>query len=97
MDFGHDQYIAYNEKLSQLCGYEHYACVYFSSVYQIYSGKQRFSLPNWPVYYLCVFGFASLCVVVFSSPPVAKIYDGILDKLYEFYLWVKGKVILPKA
>ena len=56
-----------------------------------------FPCPNWPVYYLCVFGFASLCVVVFSSPPVAKIYDGILDKLYEFYLWVKGKVILPKA
>lgn len=34
---------------------------------------------SWPVYYACLFGFASLCVIVFSSPPLARLYDGFMD------------------
>lgn len=39
--------------------------------------------PNMFVYYLCLFGLASLCVVVFSSPPVSKAYNWFFDFLYE--------------
>lgn len=39
--------------------------------------------PNWAVYYICLFGFASLCVIVFSSPPVAKVYDAFLDLCFK--------------
>lgn len=42
---------------------------------------------NWVVYYLMIFGLASLCVVVFSSRPVSRGYDWIIDKLY--YLFMK--------
>lgn len=46
--------------------------------------------PNMFVYYLCLFGLASLCVVVFSSPPISKGYDALFDFLYEkIYLNLK--------
>ncbi len=38
---------------------------------------------NQPVYYACLFGFASLCVIVFSSPPVARVYDGFMELCYR--------------
>jgi len=41
------------------------------------------------VYYLCVFGAASLCVVVFSSPPIAKVYDAFVEAFYKVYLFFK--------
>ena len=58
--------------------------------------------PEWNmfVYYGCIFGLASLCVVVFSSKPVAKVYDGFFELTYtKGYLTLKnlGKRILGKA
>ncbi|QIB69571.1 acyltransferase family protein [Aminipila butyrica] len=52
-----------------------------------------FPCPNLTVYYLWVFGAASLCAVVFSSPPVAKVYDATLDQLYAGWLKLKKKMI----
>lgn len=52
------------------------------------------------VYYGCIIGLASLCVVVFSSKPVAKVYDGFFELTYtKGYLTLKnvGKRILGKA
>ncbi|MCI9598659.1 MAG: hypothetical protein HFE75_15530 [Firmicutes bacterium] len=54
--------------------------------------------PNMFVYYICIFAAASLCVVVFSSPPVSKAYDWVFDFLYDkiylnikkFVKWVLG-------
>ncbi len=37
-------------------------------------------------YYALVLGFASLCVIIFSSKPVAKIYDFIVDGLYHLLM-----------
>ena len=48
--------------------------------------------PDWNpfVYYGCIFGLASLCVVVFSSQPVATVYNGFFDITYEKgYLKIK--------
>lgn len=39
--------------------------------------------PNWVIYYLCIFGLASLCVVVFSCPPISKGYNWFFDFLYD--------------
>lgn len=44
---------------------------------------------NWGIYYLCIFGIAALCVVVLSSPPVAKAYDKAFDQLDGIYLRIK--------
>lgn len=46
---------------------------------------KKFDLPdpNMFVYYICLFGLASLCVVVFSSPPVSKGYNWLFDFLYD--------------
>lgn len=55
---------------------------------------------NMFVYYGCIIGLASLCVVVFSSKPVAKVYDGFFEITYtKGYLSLKnlGKRILGKA
>ena len=55
---------------------------------------------NMFVYYACIFGLASLCVVVFSSKPVAWVYDGFFELAYtKVYLTLKnlGKRILGKA
>ena len=45
--------------------------------------KYSFPDPNMFVYYACIFGLASVCVVVFSSPPVSKAYNWFFDFLYE--------------
>jgi len=45
--------------------------------------------PNGIIYYLCIFGLAALCVVVLSSPPVAKTYDKFFDKLDDSYVKLK--------
>lgn len=52
--------------------------------------------PDWNgfVYYGCILGLASLCVVVFSSKPVAAAYNGFFDITYEKgYLKLKGLVL----
>ncbi|MEG0829186.1 MAG: hypothetical protein RSD88_00995 [Anaerovoracaceae bacterium] len=57
---------------------------------------KKFSLPdpNMFVYYICLFGFASLCVVVFSSPPVSKGYNAVFAFLYDkIYINLK-KIIM---
>lgn len=48
--------------------------------------------PNWFVYYSCIFGLASLCVVVLSSPPIAKFYDKTLELCYN--IWIKLKKLV---
>lgn len=65
-------------------------------------GVGKVGFPDWNVfiYYACIFGLASLCVVVFSSKPVAKVYNGFFDVAYDKgYLTLKnlGKRILGKA
>lgn len=60
-------------------------------------GDYGFPRPNWIVYYACVFGLATLCSVVFSSPPVAKFYDKTLELLYQGYLRLKKALIYEKA
>lgn len=60
--------------------------------------KYSFPDPNMFVYYACIFGLASVCVVVFSSPPVSKAYNWFFDFLYEkgygslkrFVKWAMG-------
>ncbi len=55
---------------------------------------------NMIVYYGCILGLASLCVVVFSSKPVAKVYDGFFELTYtKGYLNLKnlGRRMLGKA
>jgi fucose 4-O-acetylase-like acetyltransferase len=55
---------------------------------------------NMFVYYGCIIGLASLCVVVFSSKPVAKVYDGFFELTYsKGYLSLKnlGKRLLGKG
>ena len=52
--------------------------------------------PDWNqfVYYGCIFGLASLCVVVFSSKPVAKVYNGFFDLAYDkVYMSVKRPIL----
>lgn len=44
------------------------------------------------VYYLLIFGLASLCVVVFSSKPVVKIYDFVVEGSWKLLHW-----LLPKC
>lgn len=48
-----------------------------------------FPNPNPFVYYGCIIGGASLCAIVFSSPPVAKFYNFMLDNLYAGWLKLK--------
>lgn len=52
--------------------------------------KYQLPEPDMAVYYICLFGLASLCVIVFSSPPISKGYNWIFDFLYEkVYLKLK--------
>ena len=39
------------------------------------------------LYYVLIFGLASLCVVVFSSKPVSRFYDFVVDGLYSVFMW----------
>lgn len=52
-----------------------------------------FPTNNWIIYYLWLFGLAFLCVIVLSSPPIAKTYDKALAKSYEVCLKIKKKMI----
>ncbi len=47
------------------------------------------------LYYMMVFGFASLCVVIFSAKPVSKGYDFVMDTTYAIFMWVINHVLLP--
>lgn len=38
------------------------------------------------LYYVLILGLASLCVVVFSSKPVSRAYDFIVDGLYDLFM-----------
>lgn len=51
---------------------------------------------NVVVYYLLVFGCASLCVVIFSSKPVAKFYDAFEGFFFGIYLYIKKLVLIPE-
>lgn len=46
------------------------------------------------LYYVMVFGFASLCVVLFSSKPVSKAYDWFVDKTYDLFMWIVNHIFL---
>lgn len=45
-------------------------------------------------YYALIFGLASLCVVVFSSKPVSKAYDFVVDGLYNVFMWIVNHIVL---
>lgn len=49
------------------------------------------------IYYMWVFGLASLCVVVFSSPPIAKMYDKGLEWLYDRWIDLKKKMVVKEG
>lgn len=65
----------------------HLVIRYIIKIYGLYQG-------NVVVYYLLVFGLASLCVVILSSPPIVKIYDFLVDSLYNIYLKLKKLVLV---
>ena len=47
---------------------------------------------NWVVYYLMIFGLASLCVVVFTSKPVIWGYDFVVEGTYKIFLWILNRI-----
>ncbi len=55
-----------------------------------------FALPEAgsPLYLLLILGLASLCVVVFSSKPVSKFYDFVVDGLYDIFMWIIQHIVL---
>lgn len=58
---------------------------YLVKKYTIFFGV----LPeNWVVYYVTIFALAGLCVFVFSSKPVVKIYDFVVEGLWKVFLWL---------
>ena len=44
------------------------------------------------VYYLLIIGLASLCAVVFSSKPVAAVYDFVVEGTWKIFLWALGRI-----
>lgn len=44
------------------------------------------------VYYLLIIGLASLCAVVFSSKPVAAVYDFVVEGTWKIFLWALGMI-----
>ncbi|MBN7773355.1 acyltransferase family protein [Clostridium aminobutyricum] len=57
--------------------------------FRYYLKKEGFPFTDPIAYYLGIFGFASLCVVIFSSPPIAKAYDKTLKLIYSGWLKLK--------
>ena len=54
-----------------------------------------FPLPQSPlVYYLMIYALASTCVLVFSSKPVSRGYDFVVDGLYSLGAWLINDVLL---
>jgi fucose 4-O-acetylase-like acetyltransferase len=45
--------------------------------------ENGFPNPNPVVYYSCIFGLATLCVLIFSSKPFIKVYDKLMDSIYK--------------
>ena len=43
---------------------------------------------NWVVYYGMIFGLASLCAIVFSTKPVVKIYDFVVEGTWKLFCWL---------
>ena len=55
-----------------------------------------FPMPESPVvYYLLIYALASLCVFVFSSKPVSKGYDFVVDGFYNICSMFMTKVFFP--
>lgn len=50
------------------------------------------SADNPVVYYLLIIGLASLCAVVFSSKPVAAVYDFVVEGTWKIFLWALGMI-----
>ncbi len=48
---------------------------------------------NQILYYILIFAYASLCVVIFSSKPIAKIYNFFVDGSYKIFEYFVKKVI----
>ena len=72
--------------------------IYMFHLFVRYIVKENgFPFINWTAYYLWIFGAASLCVIIFSSPPIAKAYDAVLDKLYDGWLILKKKMVYEEA
>ena len=56
---------------------------YLVKKYTIFFGV----LPkNWVVYYVMIFALAGLCVFVFSSKPVVKIYNFVVEGLWNVFM-----------
>lgn len=50
-------------------------------------------LPDhWLVYYLMIFGLASLCVVVFTTKPVIWLYDFAVEGTYHIFIWILQRI-----
>lgn len=47
---------------------------------------------NTIVYYILIFAFASLCVLVFSSKPISKGYDWVIESLYKVFMMLVNGV-----
>ena len=45
------------------------------------------------VYYLLIIGLASLCAVVFSSKPVAAVYDFVVEGTWKIFLWLLARIV----
>lgn len=68
--------------------------IYIFHLFVRYIVEQNgFPNPNPVVYYGCIFGLATICVVVFSSKPSAAIYDGLMDFTYKITFEPIGKII----
>ncbi len=50
-------------------------------------------VDNPVIYYLLIVGLASLCAVVFSSKPVAAIYDFVVEGLWKVFLWLLARIV----
>jgi len=56
-------------------------------------GLGIFEVNNWFVYYALIFGLAALCSVVFSSKPVVKIYDFVVEGLWKVFCWIVARLV----
>ena len=55
--------------------------------------QNGFPNPNPIVYYSCIFGLATVSVLVFSSKPSATVYNGLMDISYKICIEPIGKII----
>ena len=61
-------------------------------------GLGLIAIPSNPVlYYVLIYGLASLCVVTFSSKPVVKFYDFCVDGSYAVLMWLLEHIVVPAA